>query len=82
MAIKKDVTPKDPDAFISGAPDSGASKEVEAPTKGKKRERQEIVAVGFPPAMIEQLAEASESMGLSRSAWIVMVCAKALKEAV
>ena len=81
MAIqKKPKTQDKTDAFMSGAPDAGASTNKVIPyekgiTKGKKRQ----VSITIAGDLLRQVDEQAEAMGTGRSAFISMALYKALK---
>lgn len=82
MAIqKKPKTQDKTDAFMTGAPDFGASADKAAPyekgiTKGKKRQ----VSITISGDLLRQVDEQAEAIGTGRSAFISMALYKALKE--
>jgi hypothetical protein len=67
MAITRPVRPKSTEAFISGAPDAGASVR-----KGVWRGKKEQITLTIAPDMLTRVDTLAQRMGQSRAAVINM----------
>lgn len=79
MAIKKPVQIADSiDAFVNKANEVVApvSKERNSTDRGFKK----IITVGFHPDLLEKIEVAARASGISRTAYINLVCSRAVAE--